>query len=743
MEENYWKEPRFCFYTKKGTLKNNYGDTLFPILASSSNNHFIVLTDTNELYTYGETLDDQTDNIINEDNTLRKVELPNKSKILEIACGNSFSILLHESNSITILTEDSSEIMENFIAPRGLASNLEQFSFIANRSDVYLFESDRTHKTSTIDGEQMITTALTEHKIFILSVTGKIFCSNTDALDFKQVEIPFTAHSVFNLTNGILCISQDNRAFLIDNDLKIHCIVTPYGVEIVHAAFFNKLICLDASGRILTANLSDERPVLLLSSQLSQHHVSCITASHILLTLFMGGSPRPSFSVPSQDKMFLNYINATIDGHKLLMVSEAYAFFSNRRVTMREFTKIIKSNAPIEYDDDSLRIYYTDDSRLIGVNVDRTLAFSFNFLPGDIVETPEGQRGTLIGVEGGRVWVEPFKDTRLVYCASNPRNLKIIKREGHELRNLIVDGISASVDLTPSFVEQFSVSLGDLFNIPNHGICQLIGAYCGKLTFRDFSNDHFFATRPLTYERVRTESDKFPPVRNVMTPDGLVEVSILSKRRILKPCDRVETPIGPGTVIGFAGNFVYVQTDEMRLAQIGAAKFNPLDLKIIRRIGLPAKRKFYDKEGNEKVLSVSSIDRVRNLMAGDRILQHGMRGTVAGVDNGALYVIMDNTNYVTKVDDGELLYRADILGGPCCETYEVGSPALGMSTLLPDDVVEFNDDVQYIFKGIARSGPLFVRCDTFEMFSTSFSALLTPSSYKLVERRSKPKPVNK
>ena len=63
-----------------------------------------------------------------------------------------------------------------------------------------------------------------------------------------------------------------------------------------------------------------------------------------------------------------------------------------------------------------------------------------------------------------------------------------------------------------------------------------------------------------------------------------------------------------------------------------------------------------------------------------------------------------------------------------------------MSALIPDDVVRFEgDDAMYAFKGIARSGPLFVRRDTLEMFSTSFSALLTPSSYTLIERRAIPK----
>ena len=743
MEKKEWKEPRFSFYTSGGESNHYYGENIFPILAASSNNHFIILTENNELFKYGETGDENGTNILNKENTLKKFEIPTNKKIFEISCGNNFSVLIHEYNLITIIRQGEIEEKKDFIAPRGLTSNLYHFSFIADYSDVIFYENGKKEKRSTLESDKLVTTAITDKILFILSIVGKIYYSkikqkNDSNLQFKHFDLQFTVKSVFNTANGVLCVATDNSLHFIDNELKLYNIAAPYNIHIVQAFYFDEeLICLDASGRILRGKLSDKRPCLVISKDLTEYHISCISATNSVLTLFRGGNPSPSLSIPSKDKMFLNSMKATIDDQKLLLYTETYAFLTNRRLTSEEFFETIKSNAKIQYEENSLHIYYTDDSRLLPINTNKTLCFTFNFLPGDIVETPDGQRGTLVGVCEGRVWVEPFKGTRLVYCASNPKLLKIVEREGHEICDIIVDGMLVSVDITPTFLEQFELIIGDLFNIPNHGICQLIGSFCGRLVFRDFSDDHFFSTELLTYERVRTSYDKYYPFRSVMTPDGLIEVSILSKGKILMPTDRVETPLGSGTVAGFANGFVYVQTEEMRIAQIGAAKFDPLDLKIIRRIGLPSKRTFYDKESKPKVLSVSTNDKVHNLFAGDRILHHGQRGTVAGVSDNHLFVIFDGTNYISQIDECDLLYRSDILGGPCCETYEVGSPSLGLSTLLPDDVVQFNDEIQYVFKGISKNGPLFIRKDTFEMFSTSFSALITPSSYQLIERRSR------
>lgn len=736
-----WNEPRFSFYKKSGQLTHYYGDNLFPVLASSSDNHFILLTDTNELYTYGESHDGSSDNIMNVNNVLKKIDLPDHSKILDISCGNNFSILLHECNSISIMTEDSVVQVPNLESPRGLSSNLELFAFAAGLSDIYLYDSAKSFKKTTIPGDKIITTAVTDFGLFILSIQGKLYYSSTKELKFTQVDVSFTTQSIFNLTCGIIAVSVDNRVYMVEDNLKVREITAPYGTHIVEAAFFGFLYCLDASGRVLTADTKAARPVLLLNSQLSTYNISCMTASHLALILFHGADPTPPFGIPPPEQAFLNSVDATIDGHKLLLACDSFVFMSNRRVTMHDFTRIIRSDAKIEYGDNSLRIYYTDENRLIGIDTDLRTSFSFNFLPGDIVETEDGQRSTVVGISDDRVWVEPFKNTRLVYCASDPRRLAIVAREKHNVERLIVDGVAASVDRTACFCQflNLGVSIGDLLKIPERGSCELIGLLNGRLVMKDFANNTLFSIPALRLETLRTFVDKNKK-RRIITNDGVVDVSVYSKGMIFQCCDRVDTPIGVATVVGYKDDKVYVQTDEMRIADIGGVPFSFLDLKLVRRTASAAMRTFKLKDGESILLSVSTDDRVYNLMAGDRIIEHDTRGRIAGVANKKLYIIRDGRKYVEQVEDAELLYRADINGGECCETYEVGSPSLGMSTLIPDDVVVFEgDDVSYAFKGIARSGPLFVRRDTLEMFSTSFSALITPTAYTLLERRSIPK----
>ncbi|EAY17640.1 hypothetical protein TVAG_235220 [Trichomonas vaginalis G3] len=736
-----WNEPRFSFYKKSEQLTHYYGDNLFPVVASSSDNHFILLTDTNELYTYGESHAQSSDNIINTNNMLKKVDLPEHSRILDISCGNHFSILLHECNSISILTEDSSELVPNPESPRGLSSNLELFAFAAGLSDIYLYESAKSFKKATIPDDKIITTAVTDFGLFVLSIQGKLYYSSTKELQFKPVEINFTTQSIFNLTCGIIAVSADNRVYMIEDNLKVREIIAPYGTHIVEAAFFGFLYCLDATGRVLTANTNSTRPVLMLNSQLSTYNVSCMTASHLALILFRGENPSSPLGIPPPEHTFLNNVDATIDGHKLLLACDSYVFLSNRRVTMNDFTDIIRGGAKIEYGPNSLRIYYTDESRLIGVDTDFKTSFSFNFLPGDVVETDDGQRSTVVGISDDRVWVEPFSNTRLVYCASDPRRLSIVTRKDHNVERLIVDGVAASVDRTPSFCEflKLGASLGDLLRIPERGACEFIGVLSCRLVMKDFATNSLFSIPSLRLETLRTFVDK-DKKRRIVTPDGIVDVSVYSKGMIFQCTDRVLTPMGIGTVIGYKGDKIYVQTDEMRIADIGGAPFSVIDLSLVRRTASVARKTFKLKDGDSILLSVSTDDRVYNLMAGDRVLEHDTRGRIAGVSNKKLYVLRDGKKYVEQIEDAELLFRADINGGECCETYEVGSPALGMSALIPDDVVRFEgDDAMYAFKGIARSGPLFVRRDTLEMFSTSFSALLTPSSYTLIERRAIPK----
>jgi hypothetical protein len=177
----------------------------------------------------------------------------------------------------------------------------------------------------------------------------------------------------------------------------------------------------------------------------------------------------------------------------------------------------------------------------------------------------------------------------------------------------------------------------------------------------------------------------------------------------------------------------------MRANEIEGAEVSILKLQLTRRIGVKATRNVALKGGQQVTVSLSARDRVEDLMADDIIQVGRDLFRVVGVvlETGKVYaqpLAGGQPQEIGVPGAAELIYRAGILTGKRSESVEVGSPAFEVSTLVPNDLVSINSGPNYIFRGIGRSGPLFVDPETREVFSTSFSALVMPENFVVVKR---------
>jgi hypothetical protein len=407
---------------------------------------------------------------------------------------------------------------------------------------------------------------------------------------------------------------------------------------------------------------------------------------------------------------------------------------------LSEFTEYFRSpEATVKIRDEPERqLYYTRTGRLILPEIDPEESFAFNFLVGDTVQTPSGVKARFVGCQDGVVWIRPL-ESRCVFSVLDSRSLVCRARPGNEIYHVTIDGEPAILDRTPSFCEQFGRSVGDLIWFPRRGIVEVVGLYSNKFVFLDFSDNALFSSDPYHFMLVRAKNKKLSYHRTILTAEGeTVILNVCGQNAIFQPADRIVGEYGGGTFLGSDGKRSFVQFDEMRVHEIDGCQVDIAKIELTRRIGMKTVRDI-TVDGRRLSVSISARDRVADLIPDD-IIRCGVdlhRVVGIGTEEGKVFARPLGGGEVIDVANPanvELVYRADILSGKRSEAGEVGSPAFEVATLVPNDLVEIDGRRKVIFKGIGRSGPTFLDPDTNELFSTSFSALVMPESFVVLER---------
>ncbi|KAK8860407.1 hypothetical protein M9Y10_012072 [Tritrichomonas musculus] len=698
-------------------------------------------------------------------------------------------------------SEDDVAIFKNFYAPRGLSSQKGILSFAEKKENVIIMTENSKYKYR-IKGYSIIKTAVSKDSVFALSANGVLFKMKIGKHSiFQPLKINFPVLTMFVSSNSLIFSDYNYKIYERSNDDKNIPIISPLYSQIVNAERSgNYLVRLDSKGYLsLTSPLG--RPLAYKPFQVPSYKVSCFASNSEFLVVFRGDPVPPIKCAPQRFHCCSNYQLLISDGdihYDLLAFDSENSYFridsklkkkpdeeaseddresnnssdehsnedsedeeNSRNNEFKELNTKIYDTQSFVTDfftsptatvclakDKKSIIYYTPSSSVIYPDADVKKSFMFNLLPGDIVETPSHVVAKFIGFDDGRVWLQPSK-TRCVYSIDDPHKLKVCSRKGHTLVNAIVDGSSSVVDTTESFCRSFGHCCGDLLWYRGRGIVQFVGVLSNKLVLLDFSSFSLFTSEMLKYEVIRTmyngdDSDNMiSTTRTITTAEGeVVDLDICGVGKIFMPGDRVSSEeYGDSTYLGTDKNGnSYIQSDEMRLHDITAVKVKSIKkLKLIRRIGMSAKRTIKLPDGSSVTVSLSTNDRAgSNFMAGDFILSDGIRGKVIGIDTTTKKVYarsLENEDSIFEIAiNANLLYRADILSGENSDFVEVGSPAFEVSNLMPDDVVRINNKNVYRFIGIGRSGLYFVDTKTDEIFATSFSPLVMTDGFEIVSR---------
>jgi hypothetical protein len=344
-----------------------------------------------------------------------------------------------------------------------------------------------------------------------------------------------------------------------------------------------------------------------------------------------------------------------------------------------------------------------------------------------------------VGCQDGEVWIQPSL-SRCVFSVPDSRSIVCHARPGHEICNAIIDGQSAVLDRTPAFCAKFGRAVGDLISFPRRGIVEIVGLSSGRFTLLDFSDHSLFSSDPYNFLLVRAKNKDLSHSRKILTTEGeTVVLDVCATLGIFQPGDRVVGSFGGGTFLGSdSKGRSFVQSDEMRVHEIDGCQVDLSEIQLTRRIGMKAIRHIKVKN-QEEIVSISARDRVADLMPDDIIKDGQDLQRIVGVScaNKRLFAAPLAGGEIVEVSNPaqvELVYRADILSGKRSESGEVGSPAFEVGALVPNDLVAINGKRRVVFKGIGRSGPTFLDPETNELFSTSFSALIMPESFVVLER---------
>jgi hypothetical protein len=371
-----------------------------------------------------------------------------------------------------------------------------------------------------------------------------------------------------------------------------------------------------------------------------------------------------------------------------------------------------------------------DSSGLLGLN----------FVRGDRI-TIENTTFEVVSFADGAVWVRSPSLRYLLALPDLPvatlsNRITRLQREGHNVEKMALAGRGVWVDVTPLFCRTFGYEPGDLVWIEGRGIVEFYGVFGLQLVFVDLATRFLFLHENIPCRVLKRMSRALPHTRNIVTQDGAVVELDICGGPLFSPTDRVMSPLGEATVLGFA-RVVYIQTDEMRMEGVAGTASDVFRLKLIRRINAKAERTVFIN-GEPAVVSLNTEDSVSGLLPGDAAVIGRRYAKVVGFRAPDIVLKFADEKQCDICARGiEVIYRADIAARRVSHRIppvEVGSPMIPETNVLPGDIVENADIGECEFYGYDDVNTVFVSRTSSTVFSLTFAMLLLPG-YFAVKRR--------
>lgn len=393
------------------------------------------------------------------------------------------------------------------------------------------------------------------------------------------------------------------------------------------------------------------------------------------------------------------------------------------------------------------KCYRTSTGRCISMKTDFKLLYSLNLLCGDVLEIKSSKKLVeVVGFAENRVWVKPQNSPTIFALPGYEINqifhkLTLKERKDHEIKEIKYGKSQILVDITPKFCSQFGYEPGDLIWYKDHGITEFIGMYANKMIISLCGTSKILQIDVMNYKILRRMSTNLQYKYEFMNTNGeqIVLDILMNPRLIFQPMDRVMSPFGEATIIGY-NKSPYIQTDEMKFNGSDAIESNVFDLTLLRRVNMNARRKIIVEEDSVSI-SLNTSDSVNDLLPGDCISVNSCIQHIVGFTDDKKIVIHSDFSQPYKFlaeTNFHIVYRADIAARRLtseASIVSVGSPSLLGLCIIPGDIVKIKDkDEELEYYGINECSPVFVSKQTKDVQSFSFSILLIPDFFTLVKR---------
>jgi hypothetical protein len=708
-----------------------------PIALSCSSTHFLLLSRARKLYSFGSNSANQiTSRDVRDVSDPIECDWSATLSIREFAAGTDFTVVITESGEV--VTRGQRNQTTSWKAPRGLSAYGARYAFAFEGQYVCIGAMGDEPVIVEVP-DPIVLTAIHDRYLAAVSASGTVYVIDRDGrlVDFglrERVKGASVSPRCF------VFMTFGAEIFVVDVEfLTVDSKSLPSGFVAADVlAVPEQVIALSETGELAfsrqgSGNLTtDWVPAFTIPPRVSiaflTHHRNC--------AVFVKGRPGPRAFVAQRCQFESGQFVEAVDDNFVCASSE-FVYFENHTYPTSQLSDVIFV---------SDNEFLTAAGRTVRVDKDGRRLFEQNFCRGDRIEI-RCEKGPLsaqiAGFADGAVWVLTSGSSDVVALPPLPpaqlsERIISLVRPDHTVSKVAVDNDNLWVDTTPSFCALFGYEPGDLVFVDVRGTVEFFGVFAGDLLFLDLSARTLFFLPPLPYKLLRRASTRLPHTQTVITTDGtVVDLDVSSDGpRIFLPTDRVLSPFGEATVVGFA-KVPYIQTDEMRMNGYEAAPSDIFKLSLLRRISRRAVRAF-EVSGEQTSVSLNTEDSIDGLFPGDSIFMDARYGKVVGFRGKDVVVrFAGETDCQIAKGVPEIVYRADIQAVRNCPDFpglRVGSPAIPETTVLPGDFVDANTIGECEFLGYSDKHTIFVSTETKEAFALTFGLLLYPGFFTVKKR---------
>lgn len=513
---------------------------------------------------------------------------------------------------------------------------------------------------------------------YFLAITddGAVYITNTDPIVFTIIQLPIT------MNDDAICSAclANGRVYLVTHSSRVYVFLInslfDLGPDAMNGFIEGCTGIVDVCATTdVTYFLHGERRMVPLASALT---VETLTGRKAPVHLKIGnnvvvanppGAREYGFCsgdlVRYQDDLYL--VVGTSD-HGLVIVNCVSGNFlelnCKRKLDLMFYVPLVK-----RLKRDLIEVELNNGKKLAVDRSQEVMAEFLSFKTGDVITHKEFGRGIVMGTRAGVLVVKYESGVRLARFDNNNKLIRthiLTERNGNSvIHEVTVDGIWILVEQ----IDYNKATPGAIVAHQNHGIGQYIGCCYGHPVVK-FLQHRGCVTLLDPHDAISVvRTGKSMPQGYIALNRAPVVVDVsesLSDSLGFKPGDFVRISnhcaycVGSGLVNGRRS--LFFETDDMMLCDLGVGVFDADRLataELVARIAGAGERVMKTQDGKSVRLSVNTSDFLNlPLLPLDRVLLGKTVAMVVGVENGKIWVQLEDSGYVVPLSDTfELVLR--------------------------------------------------------------------------------------